>query len=261
MGTSSDPLGPPEWQLTVTQREELATTVSDLFFAVADTQLHDSGRFSVVLTGGTLGIETLRQIAQNPRARDLDWSGVYLWWGDERFVQTGNPERNEVQAQDVFLSRVPIPAHNIFRFPASDETTLDKAAAKYRDLLRSQAAPGEEWPTFDVAFAGMGPDAHVLSVFPGLDATQADSPDILGVRNSPKPPPERLTMTIPLLNRAERVWLVAAGAEKADALRKGLSGAPIGEAPVAGIRGAWETRIFIDQELANAIPVSPPSVS
>ena len=235
-------------------RHELADLVADKFVVRAAKSIRRTGRFRVVLTGGTIGIEVLHAIALHPRAKELDWSAVSIWWGDERFVPAGHPDRNDVQATAVFLGRLGFVDGNIHRFPAADGLDAETAAGVYRELLRGQAEDNQEWPEFDLAFAGMGPDGHVLSVFPGSDQARSAVPDVLAVRNSPKPPPERLTMTIPLLNRATRVWMVVAGSDKAAGLALALADASTIEVPAAGVRGRQSTKIFIDQELAARLP-------
>lgn len=235
-------------------RGELAGLVADKFLVRAAKSIRRTGQFRVILTGGTVGIETLAAIAQHPKAADLDWSKVQLWWGDERFVPAGHPDRNDQQAEKVFLSRLPLEEAHIHRFPAADGLDVETAAGVYRELLRSQAAEGEQWPVFDLAFAGMGPDAHVLSVFPGSDQARATVPDVLAVTDSPKPPAQRLTMTIPLVNRSARVWMVVAGSDKAAALALALADASTSEVPAAGLRGTQSTKMFIDQELADVLP-------
>jgi 6-phosphogluconolactonase len=231
-------------------RQELTTLVADKFIVRALKTLERSGRFSVVLTGGSVGVETLADIARHPKSAEVDWSSVFVYWGDERFVPAGHSDRNDQQAADVFLGPLGIPEGNLFRFPAPDGLDVYEAATHFQQRL----APDGSWPEFDLAFAGMGPDGHVLSVFPGRDEALAAEPGILPVTDSPKPPPQRLTMTIPLLNRATRVWMVVAGADKAAAMGLALADMNTVEVPAAGLRGAQSTKIFIDQELASALP-------
>lgn len=231
-------------------RQDLTTLVADKFVVRALKTLKRTGRFNVVLTGGSVGIETLADIALHPKAAEVDWASVFVYWGDERFVPAGHSDRNDQQAADVFLGPLGIPESNLFRFPASDGVDVHEAAIRFQQ----QIAPEGSWPEFDLAFAGMGPDGHVLSVFPGRDEARATEPGILPVTDSPKPPPERLTMTIPLLNRATRVWMVVAGADKAAAMGLALADMNPAEVPAAGLHGTQSTKIFIDQELANALP-------
>jgi 6-phosphogluconolactonase len=235
-------------------RGELASLVADKFLVRASKAIRRTGSFCVVLTGGTVGIETLAAIAQHPLSKDLDWSKVSLWWGDERFVPRGHPDRNDQQAAEVFLDFLPLDPAKIHRFPTSDDHSLEEGASEYAAELRAAARDGEEWPTFDLAFVGMGPDGHVLSVFPGTDHATSNEIAVATVRNSPKPPPERLTMSLALLNRAERVWMVVSGIDKAAALGLALANASTHEVPAAGVSGTRSTKIFIDKDLAQLLP-------
>ena len=215
--------------------------------------LSRTGAFSVVLTGGGLGIEVLEAIAAHPGTSELDWSGVTVFWGDERFVPLADSERNDGQAHRALLDQLGLEPQQLVRFPASDEVAnLDEGQQRAREAILARG--GGQWPRFDLAFAGMGPDGHVLSVFPGFDQARSEVPDVLGVDHSPKPPPQRLTMTIPLLNRSQRVWMVVSGADKAAALGLALAGASVAEVPAAGVRGVHSTKIFTDAELAGLLP-------
>ncbi len=235
-------------------RGELAALVADKFLVRAAKAIRRTGKFCVVLTGGTIGIETLAAIAKHPSAQELDWSKVSLWWGDERFVPRGDADRNDQQAAEIFLNVLPLDPAKIHRFPTSDSCSLDEGAEAYAAELKSAAEEGQEWPTFDLAFAGMGPDGHVLSVFPGSELAMSKEITVGAIRNSPKPPPERLTMSLELFNRAERVWIVSAGADKAAAMGLALANAATHEVPAAGIHGTKSTKIFIDQNLAELLP-------
>lgn len=232
-------------------REELTALVADKFIVRALKTLRRQPRFSVVLTGGTVGIETLSAIAAHPKASEVNWDAVDFYWGDERFVPAGDPQRNDEQARAAFLAPLGIPESSIHRFPSSDDGDIvEQAQAFSQELCSAEDA----WPVFDLAFVGMGPDGHVLSVFPGHPEAHEGELGIRAVVNSPKPPPQRLTMTLPLINSATRVWMVVAGADKAAAMGLALADASVPEVPAAGIRGRQSTKIFIDHELAVALP-------
>jgi len=236
-------------------RSDVATLVADKFLVRAQKTIKRTGAFRVVLTGGSVATEVLQAIARHQKTPDLDWSRVWLCWGDERFVDSDDSERNDAQADQALLDSLNLDPTQIVRFPAANEgLDLDDAATQFRARLQ-QMGPAGQWPEFDLALAGMGPDGHVLSVFPGRDEALADQPDIRAVRNSPKPPAERLTMTLPLVNRSARVWLVVTGAEKAAALGLALAEVATLEVPAAGLAGRESTKVFIDQELAGLLPV------
>lgn len=134
----------------------------------------------VVLTGGTLGIASLASVAASPLVGAIDWSAVHFWWGDERYVADGDADRNELQAREVLLDRLVaslgLPAENLHVAPpAAHGVSVHQAAAAYADELARFAPPGGTLPSFEVLMLGVGPDAHVASLFPdhaGLSALE-----------------------------------------------------------------------------------------
>ncbi len=227
----------------------LAAEVAERFLGVVRTRSASAGVTHVALTGGTMGIAVLRAAAESPAAADTDWSRVHFWWGDERFVPHDHADRNAGQARTALLDHIAVPAENVHEMPASDAgLTLDEAAAAYAAELAAHAPEGGAWPAFDVCFLGMGPDGHIASLFPGRDEIDETAAAALPVRDSPKPPPERVTLTLPVLDSSARVWLVVAGRDKAEALAQVRAGAPL---PAARVRGRQETVIFADPAAAG----------
>jgi 6-phosphogluconolactonase len=216
--------------------------------------LEERDQVHIALTGGTVGTDVLRGVATSPMWDGIDWTRVHFWWGDERFVPRDDPDRNERQAREALLASLPTPEQNIHPFPASDELPdLEQAAATYGEELRRHANGGAAVPRFDITFLGVGPDGHVASLFPGFP--DHDGPGtVIGVRNAPKPPPDRLSLTFPALNESTRIWLVLAGAEKASALGLALAGASPNEVPSAGVQGRKRTVYFVDQAAASQVP-------
>jgi len=221
-------------------------TGARLGLLLADT-IATRGRADVVLTGGTVGIALLGSLAQSALAGLIDWTSVHVWWGDERFVATGDGDRNEGQAQEVLLRHVPLPEENIHRMGASDafETAEAAAEAYAADILAAGS------PAWDVALFGMGPDGHVASLFPEHQSfiDGRSGADARAVHDSPKPPPTRVTLSLPAINRAKRVWVVAAGAAKADVVARALAGDAT--LPAAAVHGVEETLWLIDAEAAT----------
>jgi 6-phosphogluconolactonase len=236
-------------------RAELAELVADKFVVRVRKCVKRHGIAHVVLTGGSVARDVHRAIATHPDRASVDWSAVHFWWGDERYLPDGDPERNERQATEDMLEPLGVSPTTLHRMPARrSAVNLERAAEQYQAEMAAHAAEGESWPEFDIAFAGVGPDGHVLSVFPGVTQVGMDTEAVVGVEDSPKPPPQRITMTIPLLNRAKRVWLVASGADKAPAIGLALAGAHVSEVPAAGLSGTHSTKVFIDAELAAGVP-------
>ncbi|WP_460369566.1 6-phosphogluconolactonase, partial [Actinocorallia lasiicapitis] len=185
------------------------------------------GTASVVLTGGTIGIGTLAEVAASPARDAVDWSNVDFWWGDERYLPTGDPERNETGAREALLDLIPAdPAriHVMHGPDGPDGDDVEASADRYATELADAAGDGGV-PAFDVLMLGMGPDAHVASLFPGLPGVLAEKDTVIAVRDSPKPPPTRISLTVPAIRAAREVWVVAAGEGKAEAVRLGVTGA------------------------------------
>ncbi|BDZ43576.1 hypothetical protein GCM10025865_28750 [Paraoerskovia sediminicola] len=139
--------------------------------------------------------------------------------------------------------------------PLSDAVaTPEESASAYRAELARHAGDGSEVPAFDVLLLGMGPDAHVASLFPGHEALGVMGTAVVGVHGSPKPPAERVSLTFDAICSAHEVWVVAAGAEKADAVSAALGDAPVSDAPAGGAKGTSRTLWLLDAAAAGAAP-------
>jgi 6-phosphogluconolactonase len=219
--------------------EALAAEVADFFSREAADAIARRGRFFVALAGGTTFTAAYRLLAESPRAEAVDWTRTVVFFGDERCVPEGAPDRNDGAAGAALLDHVPIPRANVHTV---DVSARDAAAAYESQLFDAFGAPRGSVPRFDLVLLGMGPDGHVASLFPGHDALKVTERLVVRIAGSPKPPPERVTMTLPLLNAARTVLLVAAGSAKRDAAaraRAGDRGVPAGRiAPVDG-RLVW----------------------
>jgi 6-phosphogluconolactonase len=215
-------------------------------------------RASIVLTGGGVGIAVLRALREAPARGAIDWDQLDVWWGDERFLPAGHADRNETQARAALLDHVGLDADRVHPMPASDGpdgNDPEAAAERYADLLARSTPPEDHGsvPRFDVVLLGIGPDGHTASLFPGLAAVYDERP-VVAVRGAPKPPPTRTTLTLPALNAARDVWIVASGAEKAGAVALALGGAGASQVPAAGVRGRARTMWLLDAAAAGRIP-------
>lgn len=218
------------------------------------------------LTGGGVGIDTLRGLRERAARAHIDWSRVHAWWGDERFLPAGDADRNDTQARDALLDHVAIPSANVHAMASSDlGLTAEEGADAYaRELARFAPAAGEDdghpfapdasWPSFDVCLLGVGPDGHIASLFPDRPEILVTDRAAVAVHDSPKPPPVRISLTRPVLNSSRRVWLVLAGAEKASALGLALAGANYASVPAAGARARGRTLFFVDEAAARDVP-------
>jgi 6-phosphogluconolactonase len=239
--------------------EVLATaTAARLITRIVDIQ-HASGSASLVLTGGGIGIAVLRELASTQAATALDWRGLDLYWGDERFLPGGHPDRNETQAREALLDHVAVDPARVHPMGASDGPwgdDPDAAAQAYEELLLSQRLPEDHGPapSFDICLLGIGEEGHVASVFPGSPAVYETERAVVGVRGSPKPPPTRISLTLPAIRCAAEVWLIVAGSEKAAAVMMALRGAGEVRVPAAGATGRRRTLWLLDRAAAGKLP-------
>jgi 6-phosphogluconolactonase len=217
-----------------------------------------SASAALVLTGGGIGTAILAQLAAAPALGAVEWRHLDIWWGDERFLPSGHPERNEAAAQQALLRHVETDPSRVHRMPGTDGPDGDDpeaAAARYAAQLLAATRPEDHGPvpSFDVLLLGIGPDAHVASLFPGLPALYEERP-VVAVRGAPKPPPTRLSLTLPAIRCAREVWVLAAGKEKARAVRLALSASGPVQVPAAGARGRQRTLFLLDKAAASELP-------
>ncbi|QNP62726.1 6-phosphogluconolactonase [Streptomyces genisteinicus] len=247
-------------ELVVHRDKELMAqaAAARLITRIVDAQA-TRGAASVVLTGGRNGNGLLAALGSAPARDAIDWSRLDLWWGDERFLPDGDPERNVTQAREALLDRVPLDPARVHAMPASDGplgADADAAAAAYAAELAAAARPEDHGPVpvFDVLMLGVGPDTHVASLFPELPAVRETERTVVGVHGAPKPPPTRISLTLPAIRAAREVWLLAAGEDKAEAVQIALSGAGEVQAPAAGARGRARTLWLLDAAAASGLP-------
>ncbi|MEP6461825.1 MAG: 6-phosphogluconolactonase [Frankiaceae bacterium] len=217
------------------------------------------GSASVVLTGGGIGIAVLRELRDAPARDAVDWQRLDVWWGDERFLPPGDPDRNETQARHALLDAVALDPVRVHPLPASASAGADPEAAAdaYAHVLAAATRPEDHGsvPSFDIVLLGIGPDGHVASLFPEAPGVY-DTRAVVAVRGAPKPPPIRLSLTFDSINSARVVWLLASGAEKATAVHLALSGAGRVQVPAAGVAGRAGTLWLLDRDAASELPAS-----
>lgn len=204
--------------------------------------LKSNGTFSLVITGGGIGIATLKELAQKLQGKDL--YGLSIWFSDERYLSSLDPQRNAVQARTAF-ERISSANYQLHEFPASDSGDIFKAAEKFAE---STPIP----PAFDLVLLGMGEDGHVASVFPNSNANTIAG-WLVVERSSPKPPPQRLSLSLQTICAAKQVWFLVAGKEKAATLeavfRKESS------LPAAKVSGVERTVWYLDEAATSSLPL------
>lgn len=233
-----------------------AATAARLVTRLVDVQAA-RGEASVVLTGGRTGTAVLEQLRAAPARDAVDWSRVDIYWGDERFLPAGHPDRNETQARAALLDHVPVdPARVHPMAPSNSGVTPEEGAEAYAELLASAALPEDHYPvpSFDVCMLGVGEEGHTGSIFPDAPAVYENDRSVVAVHGCPKPPPVRITLTLPAIRRAREVWLITAGEGKAAAVAMALGGAGEVAIPAAGARGQRRTLWLLDKPAAAKIP-------
>lgn len=217
-----------------------------------------AGHGHLVLTGGGVGTAVLAELAAAPARDAVDWRAIDLWWGDERFVPGGHPDRNETGARAVLLDKIDIDPARVHPMPGPDGPDGDDpeaAAARYAAELAAAASAGGHGlvPAFDVLMLGIGPEGHVASLFPDQPAVR-DTRPVVAVRDSPKPPPTRISLTFPSIQAAREVWILASGSEKSEAVALALASPDPARMPAAGARGQQRTLFLLDAAAAARIP-------
>ncbi|WP_017975921.1 6-phosphogluconolactonase [Actinopolyspora halophila] len=223
------------------------------------------GIASIVLTGGGTGIGVLRKVRESSAHAAVDWSAVNVFWGDERFLPAGDGERNETQARQALLDHVPLDPSRVHPMAPSDGrfgSDVDAAAEHYAAVLGTLAETGSDRPVprFDVLMLGVGEEGHTASLFPATPYVRDTEHVVLGVHDCPKPPAERISLTLPAIGSAAEVWLMAGGAGKAEAVSRALGGAHAVDVPAAGARGRQRTLWMLDrQAAADSAAVTAPA--
>ncbi len=237
---------------TYPDADALVAAAGDRLAATITAAVAARGRALVVLTGGGTGIGLLKRL----RTHRIDWADVHLFFGDDRFVPHDDGERNEKQAREALIDHVGIPAGNVHPMAPSDGAygdDLEAAAAAYAHTLADLAERGSATPQFDVHLLGMGGEGHINSLFPHTPAVSETARAVVGVEDSPKPPPRRITLTLPAVRHSREVWLVVSGQAKADAVAAAVSGADPVDVPAAGAIGTESTVWLLDDEAASGL--------
>jgi 6-phosphogluconolactonase len=213
--------------------DEVAMKAARHFARLADQYVVGSGRFSVALSGGSTPKKMFSLLAETPFKETVPWSSIYFFWGDERTVAPDHAESNYRMAREALLSKVPVPAENIFRIPAEMEDPA-AAASEYESTLmqffmsgpgttRTGTAPLTNVPRFDLVLLGMGPDGHTASLFPQTTAL-SDTEHLVVANWVEKFNTWRITLTAKTINNARNVTFLAGGEDKTEILKNVLEG-------------------------------------
>lgn len=213
--------------------KELSQEVSAQALIAIESGLLANGTFHLVLTGGTLGVEISQLLKKAFNAAPEMYSGLHIWWSDERFVNLDSPERNCAPFYEG-LENTKIVVHQ--SLAPNSPATIEDAVRDYEGAL--------EGISINLNILGVGPDGHVASLFPGV-ADLDDQRKIFAITDSPKPPAARISFTMKFINEADEVWIVAAGESKADAVTAIIEGDL--SVPASYVSAQVRTRLIVDE--------------
>ena len=229
-------------------RDALAAALSAHVVHLAAMATAELGRFCVALSGGSLMDIISASLGSNPLRDTVNWAAWHVFWVDERWVPWSSPESNYGIARRQFFSRLSIPGEQIH---AADVSRIPSETAQtYESTLAAVFQPGAgRLPRFDLMLLGVGEDGHTASLFPSHPALNEKRRWVVPVPDAPKPPPVRITMTLPMINNARHVVFVAAGPGKAKILSKVLDfNVPQPELPARLVNPAnGELQWFVDR--------------
>ncbi len=213
--------------------DELAEEVTAQILLAIENGLLAKGEFHLVLTGGTLGVQISQALVAAFNGAPELYKGLHIWFSDERFVNLDSSERNAAPLHGTLINTNVVVHESL---APDSPATIEDAVRDYEEALRGV--------TIDLNILGVGPDGHVASLFPGV-ADLDDQRDIFAITDSPKPPASRISFTMKFLNQAEEIWIVAAGASKADAVAKIIEGDL--SIPASYVSAQVRTRLIVDQ--------------
>ena len=194
-----------------------------------------------------MGSQIISSLCAVPARDAVDWSQVHVWWGDERWLLAGDPDRNDTQNDQAGLATLGLTPEHVHRVAGPDTSeSAEASAALYEQALREHGGG-----MFDVMVLGVGPDGHVASLFPHHPAAASTAGIAIAVHDSPKPPPTRVSLTRECLERSREVWFLVSGADKADAVLRGTTGAPFETTPAAHVHGIERTLWLVDDAAAG----------
>lgn len=236
-------------ELVVAPIAQLRPQITHLFEEVVgavldrgDSAMDEPYRLSCGITGGSTGLIFLGAL----READVPWPQVTLYWGDERAVPPDHADSNYALAERLLLAPLAARAPFVERMPG-DAENIHRAARAYEQRLP---------PALDLLILGVGDDGHVCSLFPGHKALMIEDANVLAIEDAPKPPPRRLTLSLPYVCLSRRIWIVAVGPRKKTVLQAAVSGHSLNTPLDIVMQRAKDVTVFTDQALRTGyVPV------
>jgi 6-phosphogluconolactonase len=228
----------------------VARAAAEVFVKLAAQAKAEKRPFRVALAGGDTPKALYAVLASSECRSRVDWEDVSFFFGDERAVPPDHPDSNYRTANETLFRPLGLSDRKVHRMKA-EVGVLETAAKAYENELRSVF--DGRIPQFDLVLLGMGPDGHTASLFPGSPVLKEQARWVMPVTDAPKPPPRRLTLTVPVLNASRQVLFMVTGADKASALREVLQGtAPPEQYPAKFVRPGPGRLEWLMDEAAGA---------
>ncbi|KAF7830767.1 putative 6-phosphogluconolactonase 4, chloroplastic [Senna tora] len=245
-------------KVEVFEKDDLAVSLAKYVADLSNKFTKERGAFTLVLSGGSL-MDHMRKLVEPPYLDTLEWSKWHVFWVDERVVPKTHEDSNYKLAYDGFLSKVPIPPGNVYAI--NDALSAEGAADDYETCLKHLVKTNviavssvSGFPKFDLMLLGMGPDGHIASLFPGHPLLKENKKWVAFIKDSPKPPPERITFTFPVINSSAYNALVVSGAGKADTVHSALGATKNSDKlPVQLVSAEDELKWFLDKAAASKL--------
>ncbi|CAA2955619.1 probable 6-phosphogluconolactonase 1 isoform X1 [Olea europaea var. sylvestris] len=240
--------------------DELSTNLAEYIAELSEASVKERGAFAIALSGGSV-ISLVRKLCEAPFNKTVEWAKWHIFWADERVVAKSHVDSNYKLLKDNLLTKVPtVPGHV---HSINDTVTAEQAAEEYEFVIRQHVRTRvidvceiNDCPKFDLILLGMGHDGHIASLFPNHSALDEKELWVTFITDSPKPPPERITFTLPVINSASKVAVVVTGGSKAEAAHLAID--DIGpDCPVLPARMVRPTEgvlvWFLDQAAASKL--------
>jgi 6-phosphogluconolactonase len=225
--------------------DELASRAASAWLDEIAAANHAAKPHCVALSGGRIALKFFTSVVEQTKAREISLGLVHFFWADERCVPPGDAESNFRSAHELLFAPLRINDAQVHRIHGEDSPEI---AAQKATMDISHVAPknSDGQPVLDLIFLGMGEDGHVASLFPGeIETVNSERSVFRAITNSPKPPPNRVTLSYETIAAAREVWVLASGTGKETALRDSLYAG--GRTPLAQvIQSRSQTRIFSD---------------
>jgi 6-phosphogluconolactonase len=232
----------------------LSSAAAEFIAGLAEATIKERNIFTLVLSGGSTPRLLYEELACQPISKRIDWQKTHIFWGDERCLPPDHGDSNYGLAHQALVSKVDIPPANVHRIPA--EGGFANAAEAYEETLRHFFHPpvrskkGTHFPSFDLVLLGLGQDGHTASLFPGDAALEEKYRWVVAVDGaSASPPVPRITLTLPVLNKAKCVIFLVSGARTREAFEAIMNNPGTAAYPAARVRPSGRLLWFIDEWL------------